>query len=168
MPIESDRPWVPDGYGLPETDEGRLEWADVETRLVESLHNWMTTVRSDGPPHVVPRWGVWLDSSLHYDGAPATVHVRNLRKNTACTLHLENGAQAVIVEGRSGPVDPPGPELGGRISEELCRKYSSSGYSPGPDSWEGPDAGELCRFIPAKALAWFDFPNDMSRFRFGG
>ena len=55
---------------------------------------------------------------------------------------------------------------GARISEAMCAKYSSHGYAPGPDSWEGPDAGGLCRFEPSKALAWFDFPTDMTRFRF--
>ncbi len=167
-PIEISRPSMPDGYGLPESDEGLLEWSKVEARLVDSLHYWMATVRLQGPPHVVPRWGVWLDSSLYYDGAPATRHVQNLNRNPACTLHLEDGAQAIIVEGSSGPVEAPGLDLGERISEAMCHKYSSRGYSPGPESWKGADAGGLCRFVPRKALAWLNFPTDMSRFRFDG
>jgi hypothetical protein len=35
-----------------------------------------------------------------------------------------------------------------------------------PDSWEGPDAGGLRVFTPLKAIAWFDFPTDVTRFRF--
>ncbi|MEM9035059.1 MAG: pyridoxamine 5'-phosphate oxidase family protein [Actinomycetota bacterium] len=157
---------MPEGYGVPESDDGLLEWAEVEPRLVESTQYWMATTRPDGRPHVVPRWGVWLDGGLFYDGAPTTFHVRNLVANPACTLHLEDGWQAVIVEGTSGPTSSPGLELGGRIAAELTRKYGEQGYSPEPDAWEGDGAGGLCRFEPSRVLAWFDFPTDMTRFRF--
>ena len=93
---------MPDGYGVPESDDGLLAWADVEARLVESPQYWLATTRPDGRPHVVPRWGVWLDGGLFYDGAPTTRHVRNLTTNQACTLHLEDGWHAVVVNGRVG------------------------------------------------------------------
>ncbi len=56
-----DRPVVPDGYGVPEHNDGLLNWSDVETRLLSTKNVWMATTRPDGRPHVVPRWGVWLD-----------------------------------------------------------------------------------------------------------
>jgi hypothetical protein len=162
-----DRPQMPDGYGVPESDDGLLEWGDVEQRLVASVQYWMATTRPDGRPHVVPRWGVWLDGGLYYDGAPTTVHVRNLSANPACTLHLEDGWQAVVVDGKSVPADSPGLDLGRRIAAAMAGKYGEKGYTPEADSWEGEDAGGLVRFTPHKAMAWFDFPNDMTRFRFG-
>ncbi|HEX5616142.1 MAG TPA: pyridoxamine 5'-phosphate oxidase family protein, partial [Acidimicrobiia bacterium] len=64
-----DRPQMPEGYGVPETDNGLLDWATIEARLVASQQYWMATVRPDGRPHVVPRWGVWLDGGLYYDGS---------------------------------------------------------------------------------------------------
>ncbi len=161
-----DRPQMPEGYGLPETTDGVLAWEQVEQRLVESKQYWMATTRPDGRPHVVPRWGAWLDGGLYYDGSPDTIHVRNLAANPACVLHLEDGWQSVIVEGHSVPADPPGPELGARIAAGIGGKYAADGYEPGPDSWEGPDAGGLVRFTPTKAMAWFDFPTDMTRFTF--
>ncbi len=157
---------MPDGYGVPGDDVGLLSWSDVEARLIDAPQYWMATTRPDGRPHVVPRWGVWLDGRLWYDGAPTTVHVRNLQKNPACTLHLENGWRAVIIDGSSRQADPPGKELGGRLSAAFSRKYHERGYEPEPDAWEGPDAGGLLVFTPAKALAWFDFPNDATRFHF--
>ena len=157
---------MPDGYGVPETDDGVLKWSDVESRLQDSVHYWMATTRPDGTPHVVPRWGVWVDRRFWYDGSPETIHVKNLVANTACVLHLEDGRQAVIVEGQSERADPPGLEFGGRLSSEFVRKYAELGYSPQPDSWEGPDSGGLRVLTPKKAMAWFDFPADVTRFRF--
>lgn len=162
-----DRPQMPEGYGVPESDDGLLEWDAVEARLVASEQYWMATTRPDGRPHVVPRWGVWLDGGLYYDGAPTTVHVRNLAANAACTLHLENGWEAVVVDGTAAPADPPGLELGARIATAIGAKYGEKGYEPSADAWEGEAAGGLVRFSPGRVLAWFDFPNDVTRFRFG-
>ena len=55
---ERERPTIPDGYGLPSTADGLLSWDAVEQRLRASLHYWLATVRPDGSPHSVPRWGV--------------------------------------------------------------------------------------------------------------
>jgi hypothetical protein len=107
-----------------------------------------------------------MDGRFWYDGALDTMHVRNLNENSACVLHLEDGRQAVIVEGRSEAAVPPGLELGGRLATEFSAKYAELGYSPKPDSWEGPDAGGLRVFIPVKGMAWFNFPTDVTRFRF--
>jgi len=161
-----DRPQVPDGYGVPNNDDGVLEWVVVEDLLRSSLHYWMATTRPDGRPHVMPRWGVWMDGRFWYDGASSTVHVMNLNENSACVLHLEDGREAVIVEVRSEASVPPSVELGGRLAAEMSAKYSKLGYSPGPDSWEGRNAGGLRVLTPVKAMAWFDFPTDVTRFRF--
>lgn len=158
---------MPEGYGVPPSDDALLAWSQVEARLVASAQYWMATTRPDGRPHVVPRWGVWLDGGLFYDGAPTTVHVRNLHANPSCALHLEDGWQAVIVDGTSGPAEPPGLDLGARIAAEVARKYGDRGYAPAADAWQGPDAGGLCRFVPDRALAWFDFPVDVTRFHLG-
>ena len=140
--MRRERPTFPDGYGLPETDEGLLDWASVEARLVASKHYWLATVRPDARPHVIPRWGVWLDRRFYYDGSPATRHARNAEANPACTLTLEDGLRPVILEGTSVATRAEG-ELGIRISEAFA-KYHDDGYSPGPDSWAGDD-GEIGR-----------------------
>lgn len=163
----TDRPQMPEGYGVPDTDGGLLDWAQVEARLVSSEQYWLATTRPDGRPHVVPRWGVWLDDRLWYDGSPDTLHVRNLAAHSACVLHLEDGWQSVIVEGNSAPATPPGVEFGARIAAAISAKYGARGYTPEPDAWEGDDAGGLVRFVPTKAMAWFDFPTDVTRFTFG-
>jgi hypothetical protein len=136
----ADRPIFPEGYGLPSSTEGMLAWADVEARLVASTSYWLATVRPDGRPHVVPRWGVWLDGRFWYDGATTTVHVRNLATNRACSLNLENGTEAVIVEGESLPTRAPAETLGARISAAFA-KYHDLGYNPAADAWANEDGG---------------------------
>jgi hypothetical protein len=163
----ADRPVMPDGYGVPESVDGVLSWERVELALVESFHYWVATGRPDGRPHVVPRWGVWARDAFWYDGSPETVHVRNLLVNPEMVLHLESGEQAVVMEGSASQSDPVEPEFGRVLSENFKLKYGSRGYEPGPDAWSGPEAGGLVVFRPRKALAWFDFPNDVTRFRFG-
>lgn len=160
-----DRPEMPDGYGVPSSDDGLLEWADVESRLVESLHYWMATTRPDGRPHVVPRWGAWLDGGLYYDGSPRTVHARNARANRACTLHIGDGRDVITIDGITEASPPVTGAKGERVAAEIGRKYGALGYTPEPDAWSGPDAGGLMVFTPGQALAWFDFPTDLTRFR---
>ncbi len=161
-----DRPVMPDGYGVPESDDGLLEWSVVEERLVESLHYWMATTRPDGRPHVVPRWGAWLAEALYYDGSPDTLHARNASANPACTLHIGDGREAIVVDGITAASEPLRGAQAESLAAEIGRKYGGLGYTPEADSWSGADAGGLMVFRPSKALAWFDFPTDLTRFRF--
>lgn len=164
-PVSRDRPRMPDGYGVPGGDDGMQDWSRAAGRLADADTAWFATTRPDGRPHVVPRWGVWIDDSWWYDGAPTTRHVRNLADNEAATLHLESGTDVVIVNGTSGPTDPPARWRAVRIAAAMQHKYAAQGYAPGPASWDGPDAGGLCRFVPTDALAWASFPTDVTRWR---
>jgi hypothetical protein len=158
------RPTIPDGYGLPSSADGLLSWDEVEDRLRASRHYWLATVRPDGTPHSVPRWGVWLDGRFYYDGAPTTRHVRNLEHNPACTLTLESGTEVVIVEGLSVATraDPDG--LGSRLATAFGKYHPE--YAPEADSWADDQGGGLRVITPRRALAWFAFPTDCTRFTF--
>jgi nitroimidazol reductase NimA-like FMN-containing flavoprotein (pyridoxamine 5'-phosphate oxidase superfamily) len=162
----ADRPEFPDGYGLPSSTEGLLDWADVEARLVAATTYWLATTRPDGRPHVVPRWGVWLDGRFWYDGAATTRHARNAQQNPACALHLEDGTRAVIVEGETEATRADADGLGARLSAAFG-KYHDLGYAPGPGSWAGAEGGGLRVLTPRLALAWTTFPSDATRYHFG-
>lgn len=130
-----------------------------------SEHYWLATVRPDGRPHVVPRWGVWLDDRFYYDGAPTTRHALNLRTNPHCTLNLENGKESVVVEGTSAASRADADGLGERLSAAFA-KYHAYDYKPEPDAWAGEGGGGLRLLTPTIALAWFSFPTDATRFTF--
>lgn len=149
---------LPEGYG---SATQPIPWPEVRGRLERSLHYWIATVRPDGRPHVVPRWGVWLDERWYYDGSPATRHARNLEANPAAVLHLEDGKEAVVLEGASHPVTPTG-DLGERLASAFA-KYHYLGYAPKADAWQ---EGGLWCFTPAWGFAWAQFPDDATRFTF--
>jgi len=165
--IEPDvsRPTMPEGYGIPATIAGALDWTDVEDELRAAVHYWLATVRPDGRPHAVPRWGVWVNGAFYYDGAPTTRHAVNAEANPNVSLHLESGTRVVIVEGVSTATRADADGLGRQLSAAFG-KYHDRGYAPEPDAWSGEHGGGLRVVTAQRALAWFDFPNDCTRFVF--
>ena len=159
-----DRPVMPDGYGVPETNESALPWSYVDEQMLAALNYWVATVRPDGRPHVMPVWGAWIDGKLYIEGSPDTVRHRNLTANPHVVVHLEEGFTAVvIIEGEAYPHGKPSPELGLLLSRQFPAKYESLGYAPGPDAW---DNGGLYAITPRKAFAWTQFPQDVTRWQF--
>jgi hypothetical protein len=140
-----------------------VAWDYVVEQLTEALHYWLCTTRPDGRPHVVPRWCVYVDGRIYYDGSDQTRHAQNLAHNPKMALHLEDGEKAVILEGVGGPADKPDPDLARRLSDEYKRKYAARGYSPEPSQW---DEGGLYVFVPRQCIAWTSFGENPTKFLF--
>jgi nitroimidazol reductase NimA-like FMN-containing flavoprotein (pyridoxamine 5'-phosphate oxidase superfamily) len=154
------RPHFPKGYV--DNPKRLLAWEEVERELVEARHYWLCSVRPDGRPHAVPRWAVWVDGRIYYDGSPETRHARNIAHNPNVSVHLESGERAVILEGTSKEMKPA-QELALRIAQEYGVKYAKLGYAPQPDSW---DAGGLFAITPQQVIAWTSFAEDPTKFVF--
>ncbi len=155
------RPSFPSGYV--DHPKDLLSWNHVERKLVEAKCYWLCTVRPDGRPHAVPKWGVWVDGRVYFDGSPETRHARNIARNPHVTLHLESGDEVVILEGTCLPSSGPGPELGRRLAETYTAKYASRGYAPKANQW---DAGGLYEVTPHTVLAWTKFTDDPTKYVF--
>lgn len=155
------RPHFPEGYVSNPTRW--LAWAEVEARLQAALHYWLITVSPHGRPHAVPLWGVWVEGCFYFDGSPQTRHARNLNHNPQVIVHLESGAQVVIIEGEGRAVPRPEPALATALATAYAAKYAVLGYAPEPTQW---DEGGLYRVVPHKVLAWNDFATDPTRFIF--
>lgn len=153
------RPRFPEGYLV--DPQSFLPWSHVEQRLIEAKHYWLCTVRPDGRPHAIPRWAVWLDQKIYFDGSPKTFHARNIAQNPNITLHLESGADVVIVEGVAAAAPRPSPSFGKKLAQEFSNKYAELGYAPEPDQW---DNGGLFEITLHKVLAWTNFTQDPTRF----
>ena len=155
------RPLFPKGYA--DSPASFLTWDWVSAQLTESKHYWLCTVRADGRPHVVPRWGVFLDNRFWYDGSPETRHAKNLTTNSNVALHLESGEKAIIMEGSSQAAQRPTPEFAQRLAKAIGEKYAALGYSPEPTQW---DEGGLFVFTPHQCIAWSVFYDNPTKFIF--
>ena len=82
-----------------------VPWEDAARVLADAQLAWITTVRTDGRPHVTPLVTVWLDDALHFCTGPAEQKARNLAANpnvvltTGCN-QWDEGLD-VVVEGEA-------------------------------------------------------------------
>ena len=157
------RPRFPKGYI--ENPQALLQWSHVQQWLTDAKNYWLCTVRPNGHPHVVPKWGVWVDDNLYFDGSPDTRHARNIAENPSVALHLESGDDVVILEGIAQAVEKPLPELAVKVAHAYSTKYAALGYSPAPDQWDNGGLFEISVHI---ALAWTKFTDDPTKFVFEG
>ncbi len=88
-----------EGYGVPQSSGGMLPWQWALERITRSHNYWLTTVRPDGAPHVMPVWGVWLEGAWYFSTAATSRKSRNLERNSKCVVCNENADEAVILEG---------------------------------------------------------------------
>ncbi|MGH2351984.1 MAG: pyridoxamine 5'-phosphate oxidase family protein [Chloroflexota bacterium] len=158
---KASRPVMPNGYGLPETDEGLLPWSWAVEQLEQARNYWFCTTRPDGRPHAVPAWAAWLDGALYFDGSPETRRARNLAANPAITVHLESGDEVVILDGEAHEAGKPERAFAERLAAAFAAKYGD--YRPSPDQW---DEGGLWLMRPHVALGWSEFPKNATRWRF--
>ncbi len=83
-------------------------WVEVRRALESAETSWVTTVRSDGRPHVTPLVTVWLDDALYFCTGPTEQKAVNLRSNLNVVLttgcNTWNEGLDVVVEGTAARV----------------------------------------------------------------
>ncbi len=84
-----------------------LTWQDVAARLARARNYWLHTTSPAGLPQVTPVWGAVVDDHLYHYSLRSTVKARNLRQNEGVAVHLESGADVVIVYGTLADVGRP-------------------------------------------------------------
>jgi hypothetical protein len=138
----------PRGYFLPE-DAGRglLPWSVAEERLAGARNYWVATVSPEGVPHAMPVWGVWIDGRFLFSTGPTTRKARNIDANPDVVVHLERGAEVVVIEGAARDVS---------LDEERVKRFLEA-YNP-KYAWDFTAdafrAGGLYEVVPRKAFAW--------------
>ena len=97
---KATRPHMP-GYGIAEPNKGKglFPWDWAAERLTTAKTYWLATTRSEGQPHVMPVWGVWLDAAFYFSTGNQSRKARNLVENPRCSICCELGEDQVIVEG---------------------------------------------------------------------
>ncbi len=155
------RPQMPGDYSIPKDKKGLLPWSHVTERMAKAMHYWVCTVSPDGRPHATPVDGLWLEDQLYFGGSPGTRRNRNLAANPAVCVHLESGADVVILHGDAHELRAPDRSLSVRLSEASVKKY---GYGPKPEEYGKTPGVFVLR--PRMVLAWKNFPKDATRWRF--
>jgi len=126
-----------------------ISWPTIADRLRNPKNYWLATVSADGAPHSVPVWGVVVDDNYYLYSERDTVKARNLARNNRVVVHLESGADVVIVHGRA--LEVTGAELDA-VRQAFAVKYSD------PDEIEWVPTADpqfiVWRLNPARAMTW--------------
>jgi nitroimidazol reductase NimA-like FMN-containing flavoprotein (pyridoxamine 5'-phosphate oxidase superfamily) len=82
-----------------------VPWPDAREALEGAGTYWLSTVRSDGRPHVTTLIAVWNGEALYFSTGHTEQKYKNLEKNPHCILttgtnRLEDGLD-VVVEGKA-------------------------------------------------------------------
>ncbi len=147
----------PPGYGRATRT---IPWADVQGRLEAATAYWLSTVRPDGRPHVVPLDGIWVDDVWWYGGAPDTVHIRTVESNPHASCTCRSRTRRSSSRAWSG-ARRRRHELALRMAAAANEKYAHYGARNDAATY----ASALGLF-PTRVLAWSAFPSDATRFDF--
>src|SRR6185503_15067353 len=99
----ADRPHMP-GYGIEEKARGLLSWRWAEQRLSKTQNYFLATVRSDGRPHIMAIWGIWMEGRFYFSTGKTSVKAKNLAANPNCVLCGGKPDEALILEGRASKI----------------------------------------------------------------
>ncbi len=102
--------------------------AHIEQRLRSELIIWLSTVRPDGRPHLVPVWFLWDGATFLIFSQPNDQKLRNLRRSPNVVLALETrdqGNEVVLIEGQAGTAE-----------------------------WMAPRYSEVVRVTPTRFISW--------------
>lgn len=88
-------------YGVPDDLDGVLPWAWAEERLDACRNYWVSTVTSQGRPHLMPVWGIWLPEreQFMFSCAEEAKKARNLRGNPKVSVAVDDSVEVVVLEG---------------------------------------------------------------------
>src|SRR3712207_420428 len=108
----------PTRSGTPVLDLNQPNHAHAERRLRSEPIIWMSTVRPNGRPHLIPVWFLWDGATILIFSQPENQKIRNLRASPHIVVALEaadEGEDIVILEGTAellapGTVDVTLPE----------------------------------------------------------
>ncbi len=137
--VRTDRPRM---FGRSGLDPVVLPWSWAEHRLIAARNYWIATTRPDGRPHTRPVWGVWLDGAFFF--STGSLAAENLRRDPRVTMHLESGAETVIIESAATVVEDD------ELVRRVCYAYNEKYH------WDlDPEESETWyRIAPRKAYGW--------------
>ncbi|HST04967.1 MAG TPA: pyridoxamine 5'-phosphate oxidase family protein [Chloroflexia bacterium] len=148
-------------------------WAEIRDKLVEGGTTWLTTVRPDGRPHVVPVGALWIDGAYYVTTGQGTVKGNNLDHDPHCVITLSSGGFDMVVEGEAAKVSDV------EKLERVARVYANQGWpayvhdgvldAPYSAATTGPAPYDVYEVAPSVAFAFGtgeETVNRSTRYRF--
>jgi PPOX class probable F420-dependent enzyme len=116
---------------------------------------WLSTVRPDGGPHLVPIWFWWDGDALLMFSKPHAQKVRNLRGNPSVMLALgdaEDDFDVGMIEARAELLDRPTTEV---MPAAHVSKYAARLAAIGltADAYAATYS-QVIRIVPVRFLPW--------------
>lgn len=157
------------GFSAP--DATPTPWEDVVDVLESAELFWISTVRTDGRPHVTPLPAVWRDGALYFCTGSGEQKALNLRANNQCTLTTGNNRWKagldIVVEGEAK-----------RVTDDLLLRTLAAMWATKYDGdWQydvrdgafhhEPGVAHVFEVRPRKVLAFAKGEFAQTRFRFG-
>jgi PPOX class probable F420-dependent enzyme len=116
---------------------------------------WLSTVRPNGAPHVVPIWFWWDGEAVLVFSKPDAQKVRNLRLRPSVMLALgdaEDDFDIGMIEGRAELLDTPTAEV---MPEAHVEKYREKLDAIGLDAPTYAETySQVIRIVPIRYLGW--------------
>lgn len=97
----------------------------VEDRLRTDPIIWLTSVRADGRPHIVPVWFLWDGESLLILSKPGNQKVKNIAREPRVAIALDDsksGHDVIMLEGKATLLAEPSPVI---APEAYAAKYAA-------------------------------------------
>lgn len=129
---KASRPYMP-GYGLLPADQGSglKPWSYAVERLTRARGYWISTTCSDGRPHSVPIWGVWLRDVFAFSTGAQSRKSKNLERDPRVVIGVEPAEDSIVLEGTATPISDTG------FIREFKRSYAEK-YEMDMDEFSEP------------------------------
>ena len=116
-----------------------IEWSQVESQLADLLMHddprspdrstfWLTTLNSDGSPHVTSVGALWHDGSCWFQTGEHTRKAKNVARDPRCTISVATKGFDVMVAGEVRRVTEP------TTVAEIAALWAASGWPAEPDA----------------------------------
>ena len=127
---------------------------EVQAFLEQERTLTVATVGTDGWPHVVPLWYVLRDGECWAWTYAKSQKVRNLERESRCTLQVEAGDTYMELRGvmmKGAAAIHREPEVVAAVGTELARRY---GESKGHVRPEQAAKRVALQFVTARVVSW--------------
>ena len=117
-------------------DFAPLDWGDVRRTLEGNLtqapatggpdHHtyWLSTIDSDGRPHMTAVGAFWVDGRYYFCGGPSSRKIRNIERDPRCALGVAIHGYDVALEGRASCVTEES------LLQRLAGVFAEGGWAP--------------------------------------